>query len=241
MIRIAICDDEKVYADLIYNYINRIITKSSVSVSIMKYNDAHALIKENSIHTFDIMFLDIDMPKVSGFDISKVIRETSSQTYIVFVSAKHELVYSSFEYNPFYFICKTNPKTLYRELDHVLEKLMMHFQQNRKIIINDTAQGKIIIKLQDVLYIKSDKHYLQYFVVNRSDPYLERGTINDVSIKLSCPDFMKPHQRYLVNMNHISKYGGMINTIVLDNNQNVPISKTYKDQAMQSYMVYKRR
>lgn len=241
MIRIAICDDEKVYCDLVYNDISRIINNNSVCANIIKYQDPKLLITEHKIHNFDILFLDIDMPEVSGFDLSRMVRESSSQTYIIFISAKHELVYNSFEYNPFYFICKTNPNTLYKDLEHVLNKLLLYYQQNRKIAINDVTQGKVIVKLQDILYMKSDRHYLEYYILNRNLPYLTRNTLNDALKELSCPDFVKVHQRYLVNMNHITKFDVFTNIVIIGNNEEIPISKTYKDEAAHLFMVYKRR
>lgn len=241
MMRIAICDDEKEYCDLIYNNIYRIINNNSVYANIIKYQDPKLLIAEHQMNNFDILFLDIDMPEISGFDLSRMVRESSSQTYIIFISAKHELVYNSFEYNPFYFICKTNPNTLYKDLEHVLNKLILYYQQNRKVSINDVTQGKVIVKLQDILYIKSDRHYLEYYMVDRNKPYLSRNTLNDVSRELSCPDFVKVHQRYLVNMNHITKFDTFTNIVVVNSKEKLPISKTYKEEAAHLFMVYKRR
>jgi len=241
VIRIAICDDEKIYNDLIFNCLSRIIREKYVEASIVKYISSQMLINDHKQNPFDILFLDIDMPIASGFDVSKVVREMSNQSYIVFISAKHEMVYNSFEYNPFYFICKTNRNNLFRELEHVFAKLIQHFQQHRKIQIFDTSCGTLLVRLQDIVYIKSDKHYLQYYMRNRETPYLERSTLSKKEAEINCPDFLKPHQRYLVNMNHIEKFGGLINTILLDNNHQVPISKALKEVATQTYIIYKRR
>lgn len=241
MIRIAVCDDQKIYTDLIFNHLCKILQEKPVEKKISIYRTAKALLDDYSSTPFDIMFLDIDMPGVSGFDVAKEIRRTFGQTYIVFVSAKHELVYNSFEYTPFYFICKTDEIALYSELDHVMDKLLLHFQQNRKITICDASQGVVVLRLQDIFYIQSEKHYLHYFVSGRSVPYCERGILAQKAAELDCPDLIQPHQRYLVNMNHIAQFGGLIGTISLDNGIHIPISKSMKDEALTSYLIYKRR
>ena len=241
MIKIGICDDEKIYSEEIGSYISDILKKSGVEAKIYKYTDPKALLDEAREKPFDVLFLDIDMPLLSGFDISRIVREISPRSYIIFISAKRELVYNSFEYNPFYFICKAAKDELYRELSHVIKKLLVHYQQHRKVTVNDTSNGITVIRLQDIIYIKSEKHYLQYFVAERSEPYVERSTIAKKESELACPDFMKPHLRYLVNMNHISKFGGLINTVLMDNGEKIPIGRTFKESAMQAYMVFKRR
>ena len=144
-------------------------------------------------------------------------------------------------YNPFYFICKTTQVNLYRELEKVIDKLMVHFQRHRKITVSDTTYGQTIISLQEIMYIKSEKHYLYFYVANKIEPYIERSTLASKEEEINCPDFVKPHQRYLVNMNHIEKFAGITNTIYLRNNLKIPISKMYKSSAEQAYMIYQRR
>lgn len=241
MLRIAVCDDAVQYTELLYFYLQKVLYAKTVDASVTTYQNAKALLEDHAITPFDVLFLDIDMPAITGFDIAKEIRRTAGQTYIIFVSAKHELVYNSFEYTPFYFICKTDEMALYNELVHVMDKLLIHFQQNRKVTIHDATHGVVVLRLQDIIYIQSDKHYLQYFVSWRSTPYCERGILSEKSSELNCPDFIQPHQRYLVNMNHIAKFGGLLGTISLDNGAQVPISKSMKDRALQAYLIYKRR
>lgn len=241
MIRIAICDNEKIYIDLIFNHLHKLLNTKAIDNLIAKYRNAKALLEDHAVTPFDVLFLDIDMPTITGFDIAREIRLSSGQTYIIFVSAKHELVYNSFEYTPFYFICKTDERALYNELVHVTDKLLLHFQQNRKVTIHDASHGVVVLRLQDIVYIQSDKHYLQYFASGRGTPYCERGILSEKSAELNCPDFIQPHQRYLVNMNHIAKFGGLLGTISLDNGAQVPISKSMKDRALQAYLIYKRR
>ena len=241
MINIAICDDEKIYVDLIYNCMTNIMHSKSIGAKISKYQNSEELLAAHEKKHFDVLFLDIDMPVASGFDVSKVVRDISGDTYIIFVSAIHELVYNSFEYNPFYFICKTDQANLFNDLEKVTDKLILHFQQHRKITVNDTTIGPVVVSLQNIVYIKSDKHYLKYYMSNRVEPYVERGSLKDKEEELDSPDFIKPHQRYLVNMNRIVKFSELTNIIAVDNTHSIPISKSLKEASIKAYLIYKRR
>lgn len=241
MLRISICDDEKFFADLIYSYLAKILDDKSIDAELTEYTSSQMLVSAYKNKPFDILFLDIDMPDSSGFDISKYVREESLQTFIIYISAKTELVYNSFEYNPFYFIRKSTQNALYNELAHVIDKLMLYYQQEKKVWINDTVHGNTAICIKDIVYIKSDKHYLNYYADGAEAAYIERGSLSAKEAELDCLQFVRTHQRYIVNMRHIEKFYENPGTVILDNSQEIPVSKTMKDKAFQKYMLYKRR
>ncbi|MBQ3527496.1 MAG: response regulator, partial [Clostridia bacterium] len=80
MIKIGICDDEKIYSEEIGSYISDILKRSGVESRIYKYTDPKALLDEAREKPFDVLFLDIDMPLLSGFDISRTVREISPRS-----------------------------------------------------------------------------------------------------------------------------------------------------------------
>ena len=239
--RIAVCDDELVCTQLICEHLNTILRLQAVEASILPYTDPRRMVDAHKVQPFDAIFLDIEMPLFSGFDAAQEIRSISEGTYIIFVTAKHELVYESFEYTPFYFLCKVSEDDLRRDLNHVMRKLMVNFRQNQKLTIQDSTFGTSIIPLKDILYIVSDKHYLLYHTRAFSVPYKERGTIAAKEIEFFSYQFLKPHRRYLVNMNCIEHFDNPINSITLMNGEIIPISKGMKDEAFRMYKEFKRR
>ena len=131
MLRIAVCDDEKIYADMMSQYILKILAEKGIESTVKKFNNPKELLLSHEQKEYDILFLDIDMPEITGFDISESIRKTKSATQIIYISAKRELVYKSFDYSPFYFICKSTPSGLHADMKHVIDKLISHIQQHR--------------------------------------------------------------------------------------------------------------
>lgn len=241
MIKIAICDDEKIFVDILYSHLKTTFENIYIEVQFYLFQSASSLIRAYKSNNFDVVFLDIDMPVMSGFDAAKEIRSMSLYTMIIFVTSKHDLVYNSFEYNPFYFICKTSHKNLLADLTHVSEKILTHSRQKKKIEIKDSTIGKQYVSVGDILYIKSEKHYLLYYLnSNNSVPIKERGKIREKDELLDF-DFFRPHQRYLVNMNNINCFDILLNSIIMINNDSVPISKGLKAEALEKYQIFKRR
>lgn len=239
--RIAVCDDELVYTQLIADHLKLITQMQAIDVCVCQYTDPALLLKAHREAPFDAIFLDIDMPDISGFEAAEAIRAGAVSTYIIFVTAKHDLVYDSFEYSPFYFLCKASEDDLKRDLNHVMRKLMLHFRQNQKITIQDSSFGPSIVAIRDIRCISSDKHYLLYHTVHSAIPYKERGTLTAKEIEYYAYRFIKPHQRYLVNMEHIARFDTLANTITLVNGETIPVSKKEKDEAFRKYKEYKRK
>lgn len=238
--RIAVCDDELVYADLMAEHLKLITKMQAVDAEIFRYTDPALLIGDHRKAAYDAIFLDIDMPGISGFEAAEAIRGEPGGPYIIFVTAKHDLVYDSFEYSPFYFLCKRSEDDLKRGLNHVMRKLLVSFRQNKKLTIHDSTFGTAIVPLRDIRYINSEKHYLLYHTVGSKIPYKERGTLPSREIEFFAYRFIKPHQRYLVNMNHIERFDDLSNVITLTNGETIPISKKEKDEAFRKYKEYKR-
>ena len=125
--RIAVCDDEQVYTALMADHLELISRMQAIDIEILRYTYPSLLLLDQQREQFDAIFLDIDMPEISGFTVAERIFD--SGTYIIFVTAKHDLVYDSFEYSPLYFICKATEDDLKRDLNKAMRKLMLHFRQ----------------------------------------------------------------------------------------------------------------
>ena len=242
MLRIAVCDDEKIFTDNLGYRLTALFENLSVNIEISAFQNADLLIRAYRSNAFDVVFLDIDMPAISGFDAAKAIRDISNKTMIIFVTSKRDLVFDSFEFQPFYFICKSSTKSFSDDLKNAVEKIAAFTRQSRNIEINDCYAGKLLVPAGDILYIKSEKHYLLYYLNNSDDlPIRERGKLSDREAELLEYDFLKPHQRYLVNMNSIWRFDSLLNIITLVNKDKIPISKSLKAKALEAFMIFKRR
>ena len=129
MIKIAICDDNLKFSQIFYKKIKS-ITNNDCMV-LPPFFEGTEVIEYLKINSINILFLDIDMPKINGFDLAKILCEKYPDIIIIFVSAYEDFVYSSFEYCPFRFLRKSH---LNDELKTTLEKAI------EKIIINDKAK-----------------------------------------------------------------------------------------------------
>lgn len=241
MIRLAVCDDEKIFLDIASRHLEEITKKLSLECKIDAYRSGELLLHRHAERPYDVLLLDIDMPDKTGFDIAQAIRQKSIKTFIIFVTAKTDLVYSSFEYQPFDFIRK-NAGHLETELMNVFERLRRHFEQSRIIEIID-SRVPVPVAINDIIYIQSDRHYLLYYTkkLGSDMPIRERSTLSEKESEYRKYSFIKTHSRYMVNAEHIMRFDIFLNTIVMDNGSKIPISQKYRSSALDEYRSYIRR
>lgn len=101
--KVAVCDDNSVMMEYISRCVDETLNSYDVPYEISNFVKGKEFIEQHKCTPFDVVFLDIKMPDIDGFDAAKQVRGISEKTYIIFVTTESGLVYDSFDYHPFYF------------------------------------------------------------------------------------------------------------------------------------------
>ncbi len=238
--RIAVCDDNKATAEVISDTVRRRISEFTDDFNLFVFNSGKELLAAHSVEPINIIFLDIDMPEMSGFDAARLLREKYSNSYIIFVTSYSELVYDSFEFQPFNFIRKNSPLPLETAIDEVVQKLMRHMKQTKKVALED-KMGKYSVYIHDIVYLESIKHYVNFFVLDWKEPIKLRGNLSDYERFYSDYDFVKSHKSFIVNLRHVALVNNKRNEIIIRGRQTtLPISRTFRNDFNEKYELYLR-
>ncbi|MCL2019570.1 MAG: LytTR family DNA-binding domain-containing protein [Oscillospiraceae bacterium] len=239
MIRIAICDDEPKALEFISKSISLEFERLGVLFSVSEFKSGNSLLDEHRKNPFEVVFLDISMPEISGFEIAKALRMETDDVFIIFITSKEELVYDSFDFRPFNFIKKEEPKAFLKRLSRIIAKLYIHIKQSSLIILELPRSEKKAIRIKDIVYIKSDKNYLEYILTN-SPIIVIRGKLTEIEETYIEYHFIRVHNRYIINMRHIKDVNFANNEIQLINDNIVEISRKYKSAFDEKYTLYLR-
>lgn len=223
-----IIDDESHAISNLQDYIEK-----TPGLELMGYNqnplEALAGFQENDIYP-DITFLDIDMPQISGIELSPMLK---GKTIVIFTTAfpnfaidAFDLDVSDFLLKPFSYerflkcINKIKP-ALQRKTVSPAEQSEDHFY------IQTEGKGKVIkLFYKDLLYIESQKNYLSLITLDKK--LLTYLTLSEIEEKLSPHTFLRIHKSYIINVEKISHVEG--NEIFLtDVRQSFPIGTSYRD------------
>lgn len=239
MMYIAICDDNKPMLDFLNNKIDDLLAENELLHEIKTFSSGQDFLESHRSRPFDVVFLDIVMPELNGFDVAKQVRKISGDTYIIFITTESSLVYDSFDFQPFYFIPKSKLKITEEKLKYVVNKLLLHMTANEKVLISGAYENKKFVSPSDILYIKSSINNVEYHLTNGTVQAV-RGRIDTVLMTLNKYIFARTHNRFIVNMDHIDGIDYPNMEIQLDNEEVIGISRGYKKEFEESYLRYTR-
>lgn len=219
MIEIAIVEDDPQERQRLLNNLKQYAAENGQSFSFSLYASAFDFLDEKK--AFDIAFLDIMMPGITGMEAAVELRRRNSQTVILFVTTMVQFAIKSYEVDALDYIVK--PVT-YERLTMKLHKAIKVVKANEGgAVVIRAAEGMVKQSTNDILYVEVSGHKLTYHTT--SGTYLEYGSLTDLTNRLSAYDFMRCNACYLVNPRHIRHINNKALLLVLSNGEELKISQ----------------
>lgn len=226
--KIAVCDDETKILEDIKSIILNLYPRDDVKL----FSSGEEFLESDD--SPDVLLLDIDMPGMSGMDVASKLAEKETDALIVFVTAHDELVYDSFKYHPFAFVRKTY---LREELSGVLKDCRLKIDKKNKHYVFKSGSETVSLSIDEILYFESFANYLT--VKTNTLEYKTRSTISGAQSELEKNDFLRIHKGFLVNLEHVKTVKS--DELLLDNDETLPIGKSYSEEARKVILKYMRR
>lgn len=239
VIKVAICDDNKPTLDFLERTIDELLSKNGLRHENSIFTLGTDFLVKHKEAPFDVVFLDVLMPDIGGFEVAKQVRKVSKGTYIIFITSESSLVYDSFDFQPFYFIPKSKPSITMEKLKYVINKLCIHMAAYEKVLIVGAYDNKRYVSPEEILYIKSNLNNAEYHLCDGSVQTV-RNKIEGIFLSLSPYLYARPHNRFIINMAHIDDVDFPNMEIILDNGEIVKISRGYKKEFDEAYLRYMR-
>lgn len=236
MIRIAFCDDDLIYVNSTLKPIaSKAVKRAETQAKICFFTDGNELIKEFREHRdFDIVILDIDMPKLNGKLLAKRLRELNSEFTLAFITAFSNEAINTIPFTVKAFI----PKDVSEE--RMLEALVKLFkdccEQNPNFrifeIINDKAAELIRLNDDDIFYFQNRFEHI-YLYTKTEQFLLPERSIKQLEQRYDLTGFCRIHTDLIVNIGKV--YEIMKNDIVLSNGIKLPVSRRRRNDLISSF------
>ncbi len=203
MIRIAIVDDEKI----ILNQVSRLIKESiDEEIFLDGYESSRDFARKIEKSIYDIIFLDIDMPEINGFELAETLTLVKPNITIVFISHLEHLVFRSFRFKPFGFVRKSY---LEKDIDYVIDEYKKEQSKRREIYFFKTVYEESSVSVSDIIYFESMGHDIYMHTTdNKYKLKRERGkelSMKTLSEQFEKKGFIRIHKSFLVNFRYIYK------------------------------------
>jgi len=237
LIKIAVCDDEVVFAERIESLINKELGNYDEEYSIFTVNSGDKLLQLCFRERVDVVFLDIAMPDTDGFETAKKLQEIRKDIMLVFVSSMEEMVYQSYDFSPLWFV----PKSQMNLMKNVIKKLIGKIYEkdiNKRFVLLQIGNRVVEIDLNNTKYFKTDGHYIKFVERNGMVSESYRSRLNDIKLQLDSKWFVQSHNRYLVNLRMVRFIAN--SELVLCDDERVPVSRAKMNEVKEKFQDYLR-
>lgn len=220
-----IIEDEIPAQKILKSFIARIPSLKLIS-TYQAAIEANSFLNNNAI---DIVFLDINLPDMSGLDFIKTIKNPPA---IIITTAYPEYAANSFELDTIvdYLVKPFSFNRFFKAVNKAKDRLEGNNNTSddneETIFLNvDKTLHKIIINT--ILYIESDRNYITVVTENQKLSYID--SLKNWTIKLSDNQFVQVHKSFIINSKFVDKISG--NIIFVKTNK-IPIGRTFKQELL---------
>lgn len=226
-IKCLIVDDEPVALDILENHLSK-IEKIDIVGRCQNATEAFNLINANQV---DLIFLDINMPGITGISFAKSINRNIK---IIFTTAYREYAIEGFDLHAVDYLLK--PISFPRLLDAVNNFQEIHLKVKEQEGINEKNAEFIFVKIDrkmhkidfsKILWIESLSDYLKLETTEGTK--VTRETISSIEEKLPDSKFLRIHRSFIIAIERIESYS--YEEVIIDN-KSIPVSRTYKENVL---------
>lgn len=220
ILQCLIVDDETPAIRLLESYIKK-VSFLELKASTTDPIEAIQIIEHEDL---DLVFLDIQMPTITGIQLSKIIKDKVS---IIFTTAYPQFAIESYDLNAVDYLLK--PFEFERFYSAILKikptkATKTHQTKDFIFIKTDGKNNYEKVYTNDILYIEGLKNYVSLHLTNKQ--IITYNTLKHFESELPSSGFIKIHKSYIVSIQHIVKTDSL--TVYLSNGDNLPIGDTYK-------------
>ncbi|WP_298897185.1 LytTR family DNA-binding domain-containing protein [uncultured Psychroserpens sp.] len=220
----AIVDDEQTARNILRTYVNdvphlEVVNESKNALEALDY------IQNNEI---DLIFLDIEMPKLSGLNFAKLINKN---TKIIFTTAHREFAIESYELNATDYLLKPfSFERFLKAVQKVAKPVSKHVESKNSTYIYVKVNKQMVkVSFLDLLYVEGMSNYIKVHTTTEVLVVYEK--LSTIINNLPSSMFARIHKSYIVNISEIEAY---TKEYVVVNKKHIPIGQTYRKTVLEA-------
>jgi DNA-binding LytR/AlgR family response regulator len=226
-INCVIIDDEPLAIRAVENHLKE-FQNFEVIATFNNPLEALSLLEKGEV---DVLFLDINMPKMSGLDFAKSL---NSKTNIVITTAYREYAVESYDLNVLDYLVKPIPFNRFlKTINKVNQQVFLKESKQKDDTINNESfiflkvDKKLVkIKFEDILYIESLKDYIKVFTATGN--FLVHKSLTSITEELPDTNFIRIHRSYTIAIDKVKSVEGNLVEVA---NTRIPIGRKYVNHA----------
>lgn len=235
-LRIEICDDKKEDLMQIRNVLCSSMTRFApeIQMEVTLFTEGIKLYECSKRENYDLVFLDIEMPVLDGFELARRLCMEQPQLKLIFVSNHESRVFDSYEYMPLWFIRK-------RQMNHDMDRALKKYLETTSYCrityrIREGLSGRDI-PVRQILYLEGSGHDVWFHLTDGGE-YRLYGSLKAVEKEIEKYGFLRIHKSYLVNQAYIEEIGRL--EVRLKNGRRLAMGRDRKKKVEEAVDLYRR-
>lgn len=226
---ICICEDEKSFADRLYQTLKSLLADRVKDLHVKHFPSGNSFRKNLSeIETSDLLFMDLQLPDADGVELVKLLRDHGCKIPVIFLTGLEDRIVEGYDVNAFHYLFKRNFE---EKLPAVLDRFLKEIYLCSEISIK--SKGLVmLLNPSDIYYVDADKRNTA--VHTASDIFTETTSIQAFAALLPADIFIEVYHALYVNVDHVTKLDS--DSLTLDNNETVPVSRRKRKELMSAIM-----
>ena len=241
MIRTIIIDDEPDSVQLMRLTIEKHFPQLKI---VGAFTSSTKALQEIATLQPDLLFLDIEMPVLNGFDLLEQLMPVEFS--VVFVTAYNDFAIKAFRFNALDYLVK--PASI-EDLGEAVAKVekRQHLQRDQLQVLQQqfkkgnitkiaipSQTGVTFIDLKDIVLIEAKSNYSD-LVLNDKRKILISKTLKDIQPVLEQQQFLRIHRQYIINLNEVKHFNRNESLLTMTTSDVLPVSRLQKDKLIEQY------
>ncbi len=223
MFKSIIIEDEPLAASLLERYALQSADIDNVG-SFRNAFEAKSFLSKNEV---DLLFLDLHLPKIKGFDL---LESLEKKYHVILTTAYSNYALEGFEKGVFDYLLKPILYPRFELAIDRLKNLVSTVDQGKKMLTIQVNKTKIRILENEINYIESSRGYVN--VHDRKGNIYRTKTSTLAIHQMLSKDFLRIHKSYIVNINHVTTLAST--ELVVSGSISLPIGRKYKEKVLAS-------
>lgn len=232
-IKVAMCDDNTKALPIIAGAAKSAFHDRGVAAEITLFSSGEKLLASlESVH-YQLILLDIEMPKMDGIAVGKKLRAMGNDTKIVFVSEAESRVFESFQVQPLSFVRKSNFLNDITDLVDLYLRTCSREEAGENLEL-PARSGVVIVKSRTVRYIEGSGNYQMLYIDGKQEGVEVKSTMDKLEQQTEPLGFIRVHKGFLVNYQYIHRVTP--GEIILSDGTRIPVGRSHAGEVKAKFL-----
>lgn len=230
MIKIAIVEDEQLYAKQLHEYLRKYEKENGEAIEVTIYSDGDQIVEKYQSQ-YDIILMDIEMKFMDGMSAAEEIRKIDTEVVIIFITNMTQYAIRGYAVDALDYVLKpVSYFALSQRLNRAIGRMR---KRESKMIMVNMKGGIVRLNIANIYYIESQGHTLILHTI--LGDYETSGTMKEMESKLLGMNFCRGNKGYLINLQHVD---GISDGCAIVKDEKLILSRACKKEFMEALTKY---